>query len=154
MFDGVPVVVPAGYKNIGTAEEPKIIGAGRDGDPEIYICELHAAEAYKRQHPLMGSEDPNSTDMNDTEFLLGVAAWGDDIDPLEQSDAIERIDRSLLPEDRQNISVRQISGARRIVDKDNKKKKKAALVTRNKRRAAYVIQEMKNPMGIKANYND
>jgi hypothetical protein len=54
----------------------------------------NAAELVKRQNPVMGSEDP--TDPRSADYLLGVEEWGDDISPLEQSDAVERFDRSLV----------------------------------------------------------
>lgn len=53
----------------------------------------NAAEQMKRQNPLMGSEDP--TDPRSPTFLAGIKEWDDDISSLEQSDAIERFDRSL-----------------------------------------------------------
>ena len=54
----------------------------------------NAAEKIKSQNPLMGSEDP--ADPRSPTFLLGVVEWNDDISPIEQSDAEERFDRSLV----------------------------------------------------------
>jgi hypothetical protein len=65
----------------------------KPGDnPGIY--ESLAGHA-KGKFPAMGSEDPYEP----TSFicLIGVKEWGDDISPLEQTDAIERMDRSKLP---------------------------------------------------------
>jgi hypothetical protein len=154
MFDGVPDVIPPGYKVEGEGKDTKIVGAGRDGKPATFTCELHAAEKFKRQHPIRGTLDPNSVDANDCDYLLGVEAWGDDIEHVEQSDAIEVIDRGELPDDRQNIAVRQIGGGRRTPDKSAKNVRKRKMVERNKRRQAYTDNKLKNPTGIRANYED
>ena len=129
MFDGVPDVVPAGYKRV---EKPRVdakgelvmkggkpvvdvefVGAGPNGEPLSYPVEYAAAEAYKRQHPIMGTSDPTSVDAKDTDYLLGIVEWEDDIDHAEQSDAIELIDRSMLGDDRQDIRAIRVAGARR-----------------------------------------
>lgn len=163
MFDGVPAVVPPGYKFIPDPdgalddkgqEKGTIVGAGRDGEPLAYTCTVHEAECYKRQHPVMGTQNPNSTDANDTDYLLGVEAWGDDIDHVEQSDAIELIDRSQLPEDRQNIRVREVSGARRIPNKKGAKARKQKLIQKARRRAAFEADNHPSPFGIKTQYED
>lgn len=154
MFDGVPDVVPPGYKVEGEGDDARVVPAGRDGKPATHICELHAAECYKRQHPLMGSQDPFSLDANDTIYLLGVEGWGDEVSYIEQNvDARELIDRSLLPPDRQNVQVVDVPGSRRIVNKMAKQARKKAMVERNKRRARYVETALKNPIGIKASYD-
>lgn len=166
MFDGVPDVIPPGYvivqakdpdgKPLEKAGKPvmKVVGAMPDGSPRTFTGEIHAVEAWKRQHPLMGSQDPESVDARDTDYLLGVEEWGDEISHLEQSDAIELIDRSLLPEDRQNIAVRQVAGGRRKVDPNAPKKRKRELVARNKRRVAYTDNKLKNPVGMRVGYDD
>jgi hypothetical protein len=61
------------------------------------------ARAACRQHPLMGSENPYSP--VDHQLLVYVDEWGMPADALEQSDKTERIDRSLLPPDRQAITM-------------------------------------------------
>ena len=53
----------------------------------------NAAEQIKRQNPLMGSEDPS--DPRSPIFLAGIKEWDDDVSLLEQSESIERFDRSL-----------------------------------------------------------
>lgn len=55
-----------------------------------------AAEMLKRQNPVMGTEDP--FDPRSPDFLVGIEEWGDDITPIEQSDKLERFDRSLVPD--------------------------------------------------------
>lgn len=54
----------------------------------------NAAEKVIEQNPQMGSEDPS--DPRSPVFLCGVKEWGHDITPLEQTDAIERFDRTLV----------------------------------------------------------
>lgn len=51
------------------------------------------AEAFKRQNIKMGSFDPRT---GEEVFLIGIKDYGDDCSPVEQSDAIERWDRSKL----------------------------------------------------------
>ena len=166
MFDGIPEVIKPGYvfqpngeTDANGRELGDVVPAGadgkpsKDGEPYGHSCTVHEAECYKRQHPIMGTQDPNSTDSRDTEYLLGVEAWGDEIDHVEQSDAIELLDRSQLPDDRQNIRVRQVSGARRVPTKGSKLGRKAKLVARERRRQAYTDRYLKNPCGIKAAYD-
>jgi hypothetical protein len=162
MFDGVPEVIPAGYKR---ALVPKlnangdaivkdgqavmveeIVGAGRDGEPLEHTVEFSAAEAYIRQHPIMGTADPASVDARDTDYLLGVEAWGHDIDHQEQSNSRELIDRSLLPDDRQNIKFVNVRGKRRDVSPGAITSRK---IKENKRRAALVDPRLTNPNGIR-----
>lgn len=60
----------------------------------------HVNEAYarlaRRKFFVMGTEDPQVP--GKATLLVGVEAWGDPITPQEQSDAIEVIDRSKLPD--------------------------------------------------------
>jgi len=51
------------------------------------------AMKFKEQNPLMGSEDPYSLQK---QYLLGIEDIGDDISPIEQSDARELFDRKKL----------------------------------------------------------
>lgn len=55
---------------------------------------LVVAFAARRQNPRMGSEHPMNPNRFDS--LVGIVEHGDPITPLEQSDAIERMDRSKL----------------------------------------------------------
>lgn len=146
MFDGVPDVLKPGYVTREKCDEKgavvlkggkpilEIVGAGPNGEPASYEVEYAAAETYIRQHPVMGTADPGSVDAKDTDYLIGCVEWGDEVSHLEQSDAVELIDRSLLPDDRQNIALVNIAGGRRdpaspSVIHDRK-------VKANKRRAA------------------
>lgn len=58
---------------------------GRHSFPE------YMAEKFKLQNPVMGSEDPRTLH---TDYLMGIVEQNDDISPIEQSDAIEKWDRS------------------------------------------------------------
>lgn len=51
------------------------------------------AEKFRDQNPIMGSLDPQT---NHIDFLLGIEEQGDDTFPVEQSNAIEKWDRSRL----------------------------------------------------------
>lgn len=162
MYDGSPEVIPPGYK-VETDDNGKesIVGAGPviDGIPTVqtHSCEYFAAEAYKRQHPQMGTQDPHSTDARDTEYLIGVAEWGDEISPIDQTDAEELIDRSLLPAQRQNATLVNIGrggSPQQVKAKKDQRKvrtKQKAMAQAN-RRSAFVDQKLKNPTGMRANY--
>lgn len=160
MFDGFPDVVPPGYKVEKRAKTDKdgepivkagqpvmedvIVGTGPNGEPGDYVVEYHAAEAYVRQHPIMGSADPNSIDAADTEYLLGVEGWGHDISHVEQSNALELIDTSLLGEERQKgRTVVKIAGSRR----ESKANITGRKIAANKRRAA-MGEALVNPYGM------
>lgn len=55
------------------------ITPGKHEFPEIQ------AQKFKDQNPIMGSENPWS---GEKQFLIGIVESGDDITPIEQSDAI------------------------------------------------------------------
>jgi hypothetical protein len=74
-----------------------------DGVP--YVLKPHeerpmlanVAEMIMRQNPVMGTED--ATDNNrSTVSLVGIKEWGTDCSPIEQSKAVERFDRSTVPD--------------------------------------------------------
>jgi hypothetical protein len=64
------------------------------------------ADVACRQHPRMGTESPYNP--RDYTLLVAVEAWGHDSSPIEQSDSVERLDRSQLPKDRRNPELRQM----------------------------------------------
>lgn len=70
---------------------------GRNSLPDVI------ARIAKRQNPRMGTENPFLADM--CESLLGVEEWNDDCSPLEQSTAIERLDRSQMSEEAQKAQT-------------------------------------------------
>lgn len=154
IWDGVPHVIPAGYKLVPSLDAEgnervaadktpimQVVGAGPNGEPLTHTMEYYAAEAAKRQHPIMGTLDPESH--LDYETYIGVVDWDDDISYAPPSAAIELLDRSLLPAARQHVQHQYVAGAR----KDSKQ--------RRKRRRIYVEQAgaaVPNPGGIRGEY--
>lgn len=161
MYDGTPDVIPAGYRREGEGDGAKVVGAGENGEPLTFTCDYFAAEAYKRQHPRMGTQNPHSVDARDTEYLLGVEAWGDEIDHLEQSDADELLDRTQLPDNRQNAEVVPVGRSGKVRAAKDKRTQKEARKARAKqkaraqenRRAKYADAHLKAPTGMRANYD-
>lgn len=117
LFDGAPGVVLPGYKEVNG----KIIPAGRDGQPQTTALTKTAAEYARRQNVQLGSEDPVS---GEAVFLVGVAErdpqtgtltanphWlFNEIDYVPPTDAIERLDRSMMDEVAQSASKMRASG--------------------------------------------
>lgn len=60
------------------------------------------ADKFKAQNPVMGSEDPRTGNIL---YLLAIEEDGDDLSPIEQTDAIEKWDRALLPEGVRKVDV-------------------------------------------------
>lgn len=65
------------------------------------------AEAFRRQNPLMGSQDPFTMEM---QYLVGIVEQGDEITPLEQSSSIELMDRAQMAGARPTEVVRGNTG--------------------------------------------
>lgn len=65
----------------------------------------YIALKFKEQNPLMGSEDYYS---GWKQYLLAIVEHGDDTDPIEQTDAIERWDRQgiVLPPGTQLVTIK------------------------------------------------
>lgn len=177
MWDGVPIVVRPGYRR---AEQTRMDPANPDvplldkqkkpivdvvfiplsehgadlpldSEPEGQQIEFYEAEGCIRQHPVMGTVDPNSVDSRDADYLLGVKEWGHDVSHIEQSDAIESIDRSLLPEDRQHVKVRHVAGARRRPRPEDVTRAKISENKKRERimsRAQIVDRQLINPTGM------
>lgn len=156
--DGVPWVIRPGYKRVeklGEDGKPMldpetnqplfdVVGAGPGGSVFMEPLPYFAAERGKRQNPVMGTEDPFSP----TEFdsLVAVPEWGDDYSPIEQSNAIERLDRSMLGSDEQKAVVIPARGARREIKKrgSNGQFVKAVQGARS-----YTDATLENPAGIR-----
>ena len=51
----------------------------------------------KDQNPVMGTQD--RYEYEGSQYLVGVEAWGDDVSPIEQSEALERLDRSSIEDE-------------------------------------------------------
>jgi len=180
MFDGVPEKIPPGYKRVNKADEDEgaqepfesvVVGAQDDGRPYQHPVEYFAAEAYKRQHPRMGTQDPYSVDARDTEYLLGVEAWGDDVSHTEQTGAEELLDRTQLPAQRQDArtvnfgrstkdgAVEGTLGQRKPLDKRaakeaRKARTKQKALDQADRRARFRDSQLPNPMGLRMSYDD
>lgn len=134
-FDGIPIVLVPGYKQEGNT----IVPAGENGTPAYTTLPRAAAERAKWQNPQMGTADPESP--SDMDFKVGVAEWGDEIDYLPPTDAVELIDRDLLEDEARTAVPVQTRAGRRL----NKKG----------RRSRFVDTKLKNTvMGAKTDYND
>lgn len=102
-----------------------IMYGGRQYEVPPYPKTVHlpavVAAAGLNQHPVMGSENPYNP--HDVEYLLYVEEWKKlPKTPLEQSDKVERIDRSQLPPDRQDVKTLHAAGrpmVERPVDSHN-----------------------------------
>jgi hypothetical protein len=158
MWDGVPYVIPPGYvreQAVDAEGLPRvdgkgapvmaIVGAGRNpaGErvPIAVAMEYYSAEAAKRQNPIPGTLSP---DLHlEYQMYIGVIEFGDEITYAPPSEAIELLDRSQLPADRQHIESRHIPGAGR------------KSTTKAKRRQIYVVgpnAQVLNPGGGKFEY--
>lgn len=132
-WDGYPYVIPPGFKAVPVLDEldqPKkdkrtgkeivtYVGNGPHGDVLLYPMPYFAAEAAMRQNPKMGTLNPQNP--NDFEPLCCVPEWGHPTEHTEQDDeAIELVDRSLLPLNRQTVEHQHIPGSRRSPQTSNK----------------------------------
>lgn len=62
---------------------------------------------FKEQNPVMGSEHPYTLDK---EYLIAIVDYNEDCSPIEQSGAVERIDRSKVFGSAANVEVIQGDG--------------------------------------------
>lgn len=65
------------------------------------------AAKFKEQNPVMGSEHPYTLEKK---YLCGIVEYKDDISPIEQTNAVELIDRSKVHGDAKNVEVREADG--------------------------------------------
>lgn len=63
------------------------IAPGKNSFPEAI------AVKFKEQNPILGTLDPYSMDRD---YLLGIEEYNDPIDPIEQSNAVELLDRKKM----------------------------------------------------------
>jgi len=61
------------------------------------------AEKFRDQNPVMGSENPYTLEK---QYLIGIEQNGDDCTPLEQSNAVELIDRKVLGEEKDVVVLK------------------------------------------------
>lgn len=112
MSDGQPITVRPGYKLVADVDpatgqqkiDPttkrallKVIGAAPDGRVLCEPMTIGAARRCRRQHPVMGTEDPEV--QGSAMHLIAIPALGGDFADysyLEQTDMPETFDRSLL----------------------------------------------------------
>lgn len=77
----------------------KIVQGTWDGKPYLlnpgtkYSLPVIVAEAIKRQNVVMGSEDPYTGDM---EYLIAIVEHNDPQDPIEQTRAVTRMNRTAI----------------------------------------------------------
>lgn len=74
--------------------------------PHVVQVPRIVADVACRQHPRMGTEDPYNP--RKYELLVYVREWNHDETPVEQSQSLERLDRSLLPPDRRKTETREM----------------------------------------------
>lgn len=94
------------------AAEMEVVGNGPNGDVLMEPLPFFAAERAIRQNPVMGTEDPYSPQT--FESLVACPAWNQDYSFRQQTDAIERLDRSQLPEALQKVNVVAANGRRPV----------------------------------------
>ncbi|MET0742948.1 MAG: hypothetical protein ABWY78_06215 [Microvirga sp.] len=160
MDDGIPWPIRPGYIEkpvvgddgpvLDEAGEPvtEIVGAGPGGTVYQEPLPYFAAERAKRQNPVMGTEDPWNP--NSFESLIAIPAWGEDYSPLNQTEAIERLDRSQLPAESQNIKVIAGRGQGRAMPRKNPKTGKFEKVVSNAR-AVVQGEARENLTGMRLN---
>lgn len=92
MENGMVWEIPPGYVVL---EDGSFVGAGVGGRPLETPLPYFVAERAMRHNPIMGTSDPLNPGR--ALSLVGVPAWGNDVSHVEQSDAIEILDRRGLP---------------------------------------------------------
>lgn len=133
-FNGMQRVIPAGYRIEGNQAVP----SGDRGEPAFLMVPAPFGDYAKRQNVRMGTEDPENP--RDVEFLVGVIEWGDDISHIEQSDAPERLDRSLVDGDGAQAKPIVTAVGRRATRTELRRQRHSA--------------EAQKSLGIRADYPD
>lgn len=133
-FDGQIIVIPPGYVDDGTGTIVRAVDG--HGAPVTVQLPSNVAAIVKSQNPMMGTQDVNAASPD--EYLVGVEQWPagkkDDLSHVEQSDAIEIIDRSSI-NDTSRASDSEVVSAR----------------GRRRSRAAVAV---KTGTGVKGDYED
>ena len=73
-------------------DDGTVMPAGPHGDVAVTHLDYLKAEMAKRQNVRLGTENPMNP--RDVTYLVGIVEDGDDVSYLEQSTAVERLDRS------------------------------------------------------------
>lgn len=66
------------------------------------------AEAARRQHVIMGTADPY--EMAVADYLIAIKELNQDCSPVEQTDSVERWDRTLVPGGQRAVEIRKGRG--------------------------------------------
>lgn len=94
---------------IGTWDGRKyIIAPGKHEFPD------YKAIKFKEQNPQMGSEDVRTGDIT---YLFGIVEDGDDISPVEQTDAIEKWNRKTMGPHAKQVEV--VAGDNGLYSRNN-----------------------------------
>lgn len=117
MYDGRPYVIPPGYKVTGEGASQKVVGAGPGGEPASIPMLAGVAKTLIAQHPVMGTQDPYSA--HPDQFEIGVVESPErfPIDFVEDTEAVELLDRTLVAPERQNIEIVAQRWGRKTVKK-------------------------------------
>ena len=95
-FDGRIIVFAPGYVDDGTGKIVRAVDGY--GAPVVELLPPNVAAIVKSQNPIMGTQDVGASRPDD--YLIGVEQWPagrkDDTSHIEQSDAIEIIDRESI----------------------------------------------------------
>jgi hypothetical protein len=165
-WDGTPYVLPPGYVRVPVVDpegRPKVDRRGqpvtevlpatldgrpnRGGPPCGVPLPAVVADAAKRQHPILGTEDPYNLDPRSTQYLVGVPEWGDECSHVEQSSALERLDRSKLDESRRRVVALRPAGTRTAPVKEGPGRPATTGAARGL--PGTVDQRLVNPAGIR-----
>jgi hypothetical protein len=107
-FDPGPVVVMVNRSS--QPLELRFNGRTLVFPPGVNYTNERYAQLARRKFFVMGTEDPQQP--GKAELLVGVEAWGDPITPQEQSEAVEVMDRSKIPD---GYKGRTLVGTRGLV---------------------------------------
>ena len=87
MYDTVTIVNRTSKTLTGTFDSRQ-----KELFPGENKCTKIEALKYREQHPIMGIGTPLEEWDQKSQYLLGIVELGDDISPVEQSDALQRWD--------------------------------------------------------------
>ena len=150
---------------VGKKKEPRMVPkldavpidkhGSRAEKPYAMALPLWAAIRGVRTHPVMGTQDPYQP----TRFLPYLSIIEYDMDTAfipRQDDKPERLDRSMLPPDRQNITILAAFGGRKMkagptVSKQDKERDVPSELANL--RGAFTIENLTCPSGFRMDYD-
>jgi len=115
-YDGRHGQLKPGYR----IDNGKVVPAGRNGRPALQHMAYQVAEMARRQNVILGTENP--FDLREVQYLVGIGSEDGDklvadpnwpnnsIAPVEQSQAVERLNRKLLDDEAQTAQPRRSAG--------------------------------------------